>query len=55
MRVYIVTKYAFCEFRGIVFVTADKAEAEQYCKRKNKTSREMEYHVVAKNLKGLGE
>ena len=51
MKVYIVTKYAFCEFRGIVLVTADKAEAEQFCKQKNKTSRECEYHVTAKQLK----
>ena len=43
MRVYIVIKYNWMEFAGIEFVTANRAEAEQYCKQKNKTSRECEY------------
>ena len=53
MRVYIIEKWGWCEYAGIVFVTADKKAAEQYCKQKNKTSRDCDYNVVTKQLKGF--
>lgn len=53
MRVYIVLKYGWMEFDGIVFVTANRAEAEQYCKQKNKKARDCDYSFIAKNLKGI--
>ena len=53
MRVYIVIKFNWMELAGIEFVTADRAEAELYCKQKNKNARDCEYSFIAKNLRGL--
>ena len=53
MRVYVVEMYNWMEYCGIKFVTADQDKAVQFCKQKNKTSRNIEYRVVGKNLKGF--
>ena len=53
MRVYVVLKYYWMEFYGIALVTSKKNEAKQFCKQKNRKSRDFEYRIVGKNLKGI--
>lgn len=53
MRVYIVLKLCYGDFCGVCLVSADKESAEKYCKEMNRKSRDCEYRIVGKNLKGL--